>query len=337
MMPRKYSEQDKDVWKRVVSEVVPSALRVAHPAVVMGVRKLDLLDSIPSVDDINIKLSPYGWSVFPVNGFLSPRNYLMCLAKRSLPIATKVRRPNNSSFAAEPDIFHEVFGHLPLLTNATYSSFLQQWGQVGTLAFQMPGEAEYFQSVRMSAKLKALGNIQFSRWKSIESEAASIARLGWWIVECGLMLRRKKKTVFGAALLSSQDEINNALLSKRVRRAELKYINRTFDPTDLQSDYLYIESFEDLFPLLSSLSKSMAFNIGGVQALEIAIASKEIAICRLSSGRVIRGRILEFERGSSHLPIRSITVRGLDSMQRIELFVWETVQSVYPAVSERFI
>ncbi len=339
-LDQSYTMLEHQTWSILLDEAFKITSKIAYKECLLGFEKLGLKTrTIPAIASINERLIEYGWKVVPVFGFLPPRDYLSSVAKRELPIAINMRSLKMIDFNPEPDIFHEAFGHLPLLTNESYGNFLQNWAKVSMCAFQSSGEQSYYNEIRKRATIlsQANGIHEFSQVALIESEATMIARFGWWTVECGLLKTEQGFKVYGAAILSSLKECSAVLSnSQKIRLCEKALFN-SFDPTKIQPSYYYIENFDELSQLLNSISKKMAYKVGGVHGLEVAKASEQQALLLTKDGNSFKGIISDFKEcpDSGQLEIQ-IRINGSDESRSIVLQNRSELTSVRPVDSEGY-
>jgi len=138
-------------------------------------------DSLPDLEQLNGNLEPItGWRALPVKGFLPANAFFACLSVRRFPTTVTIRPLDSLDYVPEPDIFHDVFGHVPMHANSVFAEFLQRFGTVASRA-------------------------------STESETAAVTRLFWFTVEFGLIEEEGRKKVYGSGLISSHADCLNAL------------------------------------------------------------------------------------------------------------------------------
>lgn len=324
-------------WRRLVASFQKEVSPYAHSEVINGLDQYDgLYRDVPTVERLNQQLTKFHWNVVEVNGFLPPKEYLNHIQNRRLPVDTSLRSLGDEAFCAAPDLFHEIFGHVGLLSNSLYSAFVQAWGAASCRAFQAPGEAEYYNGVRLQTMALNTQGPQFiDRSVQIQSEATTLARLGWWTVECGLFKANNSMKAYGAAVLSSPTEFRNSRIAP-VKRASPEIFATPFDPTALQPTYFFIESFDELFDLLELATANMAFRKGGLDALSIAKISREEAVCIFQSGKKLRGIIQDYTVTNETLVLSVRTARA-DSVRSVTIVsipVFDKILSVYPASAE---
>jgi phenylalanine-4-hydroxylase len=174
---------------------------------------------IPEMEKLSDRLeSVTGWRVVPVAGLVPDDVFFNHLANRRFPAGAFIRPEEQLDYLQEPDIFHAIFGHLPLLANQTFADFMVAYGKGGQRAMQ-------------------LGRL------------ANLARLYWYTVEFGLIRSPGGLQIFGAGILSSVAECEFALESPSPNRVafNLERVMRTkYAIDDFQQTYFVIESFEEL-------------------------------------------------------------------------------------------
>ena len=184
---------------------------------------------VPDLADVNARLSPRtGWAAVPVSGFLPAKEFFACLAQRRFPTTVTVRPMAQLDYLPEPDIFHDVFGHVPLHANPVFADFLQRFGQVASLA-------------RTDAQVEAM------------------ARLFWFTVEFGLVREGDGVKVYGSGLISSHADAANALSPACDRRPfDLHAILAQPFEIDRMQDVLFVaEDFAQLFEAVERVSGVM--------------------------------------------------------------------------------
>ena len=178
---------------------------------------------IPNFEELNEKLvGRTGWRVVAVPGLVPDEVFFEHLSNRSFPAGNFIRKANQLDYLEEPDVFHDVFGHVPLLAQPAVADFMQELGFLG---------------------LKAMELGQLHR----------VARLYWYTVEFGLALEGGKPRIYGAGILSSFGESHYSLESAKPHRLafDLPRVLRTRYRTDaFQQSYFVINRFEDALKLV---------------------------------------------------------------------------------------
>jgi len=220
---RTYSAEENQIWADLYArqaELLPSR---ACAEFLECLQKLGLPhDRVPQLDEVTKTLkAATGWGVEGVPALISFKKFFKLLADKKFPAATFIRTRDEFDYIQEPDIFHEVFGHCPLLMNPVYANFMQKYGEMGL-------EVE-------------------------KADRAMLARLYWFTVEFGLMRSKGKGlSIYGAGIVSSVGESQYALGGKpELKEADLVTIFRTLYRIDIyQPIYFVIESFEQLYSLV---------------------------------------------------------------------------------------
>ncbi len=189
-----------------------------------GVEVLNLSrPGIPNFAELNEKLGARtGWKVVAVPGLVPDDVFFEHLANRRFPAGNFIRKPSQLDYLEEPDVFHDVFGHVPLLAQPAVADFMQELGFVGRRAME-------------------LGQLH------------RVARLYWYTVEFGLALEGGAPRIYGAGILSSFGESHYSLESAKPHRLEfdLKRVLRTRYRSDaFQQTYFVIRRFEDALSLI---------------------------------------------------------------------------------------
>lgn len=218
-----YTKEENAVWKTLYERQIKLLEGRACKEFIEGVERLNInSECIPQLPEVSKKLkSLTGWSVTPVKALISFKEFFELLANRQFPAATFIRLPEHIDYLKEPDIFHEIFGHCPLLTNKAFADFTQRVGEIGL--------------------------------SMTKEERVMLARLYWFTVEFGLIRAFEGLRIYGGGILSSKGESVYALESDIPRRHEfdlLTVLRTTYRYDEMQSDYFIIESFEDLFSLV---------------------------------------------------------------------------------------
>ena len=180
-------------------------------------------DGIPDFGELNEKLGERtGWTVVAVPDLIPDQIFYEHLAQRRFPVGNFIRSPKQLDYLGEPDVFHDVFGHVPLLAQPAVADFMAEIGQLGLQALE-------------------LGAIE------------RVARLYWYTVECGLAREDGSIKIYGAGILSSFGETHYCLESARPHRLtfDLKRVLRTrYRPDEFQKSYFVIDRFEDVLDLV---------------------------------------------------------------------------------------
>ncbi|MBC7577067.1 MAG: phenylalanine 4-monooxygenase [Tardiphaga sp.] len=215
-----YSTAEHDRWDRLFARAQTVLQGRACDEFLAAMKTLQLSESgIPDLDKLSARLKPLtGWEVVAVAELVPDDIFFDHLAHRRFPAGAFIRPEHEMDYLQEPDIFHDVFGHVPLLANPVYADFMQAYGKGGQRAL-------------------ALGQLK------------NLARLYWYTVEFGLLRSPEGLRIFGAGILSSATESVFALENDSPNRIgfELERVMRTnYVIDDFQQSYFVIDSFEKL-------------------------------------------------------------------------------------------
>jgi phenylalanine-4-hydroxylase len=215
----RYTPEEHALYRRLFERQSKLVPRYACPEWIEAIAGLDAAREIPRFADVSRKLRhATGWEIVAVPGLIPDDAFFTHLAHRRFPVTVWLRKPEEFDYIVEPDVFHDFFGHVPLLFDATYADHLYEYGKGG---------------------LKAL------RLDAI----AMLARLYWYTIEFGLMNTPQGVRAYGAGLLSSGGELAYCVEGAKPRRRpfELERVMRTEYRIDRYQDtYLVIDSFAHL-------------------------------------------------------------------------------------------
>ncbi len=294
-----YSAVDQAVWRFVLLQMRGRLAEKAHPAYREGLTATGIsVERIPSIAEMNERLSRFGWGAVCVDGFIPPRAFQEFQARGLLPIAADMRTREHIAYTPAPDIIHEGAGHAPILTEPAYAAYLRRIGEVGKRAFTVPEEDRVFQASYLLSEAKEDPSASPERVARVEreltdavasvpedSEGAWLSRLYWWTAEYGLVGELSNYRMYGAGLLSSLGESHSCHApSVKKRRLDETCIHVGYDITRPQPELFVARDFEHLHEVLDRVSKLLAAELGGALALERAERSQELASLRFSSG-----------------------------------------------------
>ena len=216
----RYTPAEHDRWDRLFQRSQAVLRNRACDEFVAMIEKLELSESgIPDMNQLSDRLAKLtGWRVVPVVELVPDDVFFDHLANRRFPAGAFIRAEAEMDYLEEPDIFHDIFGHVPLLANPVYADFMQAYGQGGNRAL-------------------VLGRL------------ANLARLYWYTIEFGLIRTAAGLRIFGAGIMSSVGESVYALESHSPNRIvfNLERVMRTkYVIDDFQQTYFVIDSFEKL-------------------------------------------------------------------------------------------
>jgi len=215
-----YSEAEHELWRRLYRRQAGLVPRYACDEYIESLAKLDFGRGIPRFDAVNTKLArATGWQIVAVPGLLPDFTFFDHLAHRRFPVTVWLREPDEFDYIVEPDIFHDFFGHVPLLFHPVFADYLEAYGKGGV-------------------KAQGLDALDF------------LARLYWYTVEFGLVATPKGLRTYGAGILSSGGEIAYAIESERPNRLGfdlLRIMQTRYKIDTFQETYFVISGFRELF------------------------------------------------------------------------------------------
>ncbi len=215
-----YAPSDHDRWRRLYRrqiELVPGRACLEYAG---ALRALDYAAGIPRLDVVNRSLSDAsGWQLVAVPGLVPDLVFFEHLANRRFPVTWWIRNEDEFDYIVEPDVFHDFFGHVPMLFTPAFAGYMQAYGRGGL-------------------KAAALGALHW------------LARLYWYTVEFGLVRTPEGLRIYGSGILSSPSEVEYAVHAAGPRRIafDLRRVMRSLYRIDaFQETYFVIESFDQLF------------------------------------------------------------------------------------------
>lgn len=217
-----YGADDHAVWAALFERQERLLAGRASQVFVRNQRAMGMSPSqIPKFDDLNRVLrAATGWEIIGVEGLLPELDFFEHLANRRFPVTWWIRRPEQMDYLAEPDLFHDLFGHVPLLMEPVFADYMQAYGRGGVKAHALGPDA-----------------------------LVNLTRLYWYTVEFGLIREADGLRIYGAGILSSKGESIHCLDSAAPNRIgfDLERIMRTRYRIDsYQKTYFVIDSYEQL-------------------------------------------------------------------------------------------
>lgn len=238
-----YSEQNQETWRELYKRLSPRWEKYAHPKFMDGVGSLGLpAGHIPKLEDINEFLKPLsGFVSKAVAGYVPAYVFFDCLRTRNFPTTITIRDHQTLDYLPEPDIFHDVAGHVPMHTDRQFSDVLVRFGEVARFA------------ARRCQELKCSREEKLQR---VDSNIRAMARFFWYTIEFGLMKFNDGIKVYGSGLLSSFGEIKHCVVSDQVQRYPIQLewvVNQYFEIDHYQELLFVVDSFDHLFSLVGEL------------------------------------------------------------------------------------
>ena len=243
-----YSASDHRVWATLFERQQQILVGRASDEFLRNQRAMGMApDQIPKFDDLNRVLrQATGWELIGVEGLLPELTFFDHLANRRFPVTWWIRKPEQLDYLAEPDLFHDLFGHVPLLMNPVFADYMQAYGRGGVKAHGIGPDA-----------------------------LVNLTRLYWYTVEFGLIKQDDGLRIYGSGIVSSKGESIYCLESNAPNRIgfDLERIMRTRYRIDTyQKTYFVIDSYEQLMeattpdftPIYATLAQQESIPAGDV-------------------------------------------------------------------------
>ena len=222
-----YTAEDQQVWQLLYERQMKQLKNMASEAYLEGIKAIGFVSGqIPDYEHTNQRLSSItGWRIFVVQGLIPNKEFFELLQAKYFPASTWLRKMEQLDYLEEPDMFHDTFGHIPLLTNHDFCEFL-----------------------------KGLSRIAL-RFIDSELGVEMIARLYWYTVEFGLINDPQGLRIYGAGILSSSGESVYSL-SEQPQKVPFnveEIVNTPYIRDKYQEKYFVIDSYKQLYDSLPTL------------------------------------------------------------------------------------
>jgi phenylalanine-4-hydroxylase len=217
-----YTPEQHAIWRELVLRRMPQLEQHASEVYLDGFKQIGLqADALPDLTAVSARLRPRtGWSSTPVSGFLPADAFFEMLAARMFPTTTWIRGRESMEYTPEPDIFHDVFGHVPMHAHPVFADFLEHYGKV----------------------CAALTNAE---------DLERMGRLFWFTVEFGVIREQGKIKVYGSGLISSHGECTQVVergAGLEIRDFKLAdVLDTVVDVSKMQPVLYAIESYEQIY------------------------------------------------------------------------------------------
>jgi phenylalanine-4-hydroxylase len=227
-----YTPEDFEVWKILFNRQIEQLQPLASKAYLQGIKVVNFSgNKIPNYQEVNellIKLT--GWQIHVVPGLIDNRPFFELMQNKKFCASTWLRKREQLDYLEEPDMFHDVFGHVPLLSNQSVCHFLEELARIALRFINKPQAIEY------------------------------IARLYWYTIEFGLIKEEGELKIYGAGILSSSGESTYSLQSIEPQRFDYN-IKQIFDTPYIkehyQDQYFVIDSYEQLFNSIPAIEAEL--------------------------------------------------------------------------------
>ena len=236
-----YTEEEHARWRFLYDRQKALLPGYACDEFIDGLEELNASDRIPRLEDANKVLkAKTGWNLVAVPGLIPDGVFFDHLANKRFPVSWWMRKAHEVDYLVEPDIFHDFFGHVPLLSNPVFADYMRQYGAGGPKALEHGAEKK-------------------------------LARLYWYIVEFGLINTDAGLRAFGAGMLSSKDETIYSVKSDKPNRIGFdlaRVLQTKYMVDDFQKTYFVIDSFDDLFKICGQDFTAIYEAIGDKEPIE---------------------------------------------------------------------
>jgi phenylalanine-4-hydroxylase len=240
-----YSAENQETWGRLLNRMTPRWARYANLRYLEGLDRLHLSAAqIPRLEDLSRFMQPLtGFRSRAVSGYVPSYIFFDCLRRREFPTTITIRDGARLEYLPEPDIFHDVAGHVPMHTDPAFAGALVRFGEAAAAAAERAADiGDHHEKLRV-----------------LTSKIRGMSRFFWFSVEFGLMRAGSDGLkVYGSGLLSSFGEIAHAIDAPEVRRVPFsieEVINQPFEIDHYQPLLYIVESFDHLFDLVSELER----------------------------------------------------------------------------------
>ncbi|MGB3180601.1 MAG: aminotransferase class I/II-fold pyridoxal phosphate-dependent enzyme [Cyclobacteriaceae bacterium] len=231
-----YTEEDHNTWTSLINRHLSENLNHTSKEYQNGFDLLTLEenDKVTKILSLSKKLTNVsGWKLVPVTGLIPTKDFFYQLVNKEYPVTVFLRKPEELDFSEQPDIFHDIYGHIPLLTNEKFFRFLTKFSILALKYAEDPMAVEY------------------------------LGRLYWYTFEMGVIWEDGELKPYGGAIVTSKTEIEN-LRSKDVAiyPFDIHHIlNSPYNPYELQEQYFAVRSFDELFYSLEDLEEQLIKNL----------------------------------------------------------------------------
>ena len=226
-----YTTDDHKVWENLFDRQLNNLSRVASKEYLDGINKVGFVrDKIPDFEITNkLLLEQTGWTLYVVPGIIPVKDFFELLIHKNFSATTWLRKMHQLDYIEEPDMFHDVFGHVPLLSNKAFSNFVHGLSKIAV--------------------------------KHIDNDFAMelLGRIYWFTLEFGLITEKNELKIYGAGICSSVGETKHSLsdASEKKSFSVTKILNTPFENDRIQDKYFVIDSFEQLFHSLPEIETEL--------------------------------------------------------------------------------
>lgn len=261
-----YSEENHAAWRALYARMQDRWERYGNPHFKRGIENLCLSpDRVPRLADVNKFLEPLtGFEAKAVSGYVPAFDFFDCLRNRQFPTTVTIRRSDLLDYLPEPDIFHDIAGHVPMHTDKAFADTLVRFGDCAHAAAELAAEVKDPEE----------------RVRRLTSVIRAMARFFWFTIEFGLMRDGNRVVAYGSGLLSSYGELEHSIDSPQVQRYPIQLewvVNQGFEIDHYQPLLFIVDSFDHLFSLVDELEKWMrAGKLDNVAPGEPAVGEEDL-------------------------------------------------------------
>lgn len=216
-----FTKQENNTWKKLYARQLKVIKGRACNEFISGLEQLNMpKDRIPQLPEINATLAKTGWSMCAVDGTIAVTDFFTLLKQKQFPTANFIRIPKELDYLQQPDVFHELFGHAPLLMHPAYADFMQWYGE---FALSLDGASQRI-----------------------------FSRAFWYSIEFGLIKTASGLRILGGGILSSFAETLFSLESTLPQRRDFTLDTVLATPYHydaIQNNYFKLDGFESLYAL----------------------------------------------------------------------------------------
>jgi phenylalanine-4-hydroxylase len=238
-----YSDENHATWARLLERMHERWERFANHRYLQGLEALHLpADRVPRLEEVNRFMQPLtGFVARPVSGYVPSYVFFDCLRRREFPTTVTIRDGSHLEYLPEPDIFHDVAGHVPMHTDRAFADALVRFGECAAAA----------------AEIASRIADEHEKLRRLTSNIRAMSRFFWFSIEFGLMRGAGSALkAYGSGLLSSFGELEHAILAPEVDRAPFeiaRVVNQPFEIDHYQPRLFVVDGFDHLYALADEL------------------------------------------------------------------------------------
>lgn len=267
-----YGAEEHETWSALYFEVSRRLAGCVPEELFDGLHALGVSgDGIPDLELLNRRLQPHRWRVVPVDGMLPSDVYVDFLGNRLLPAVPHIRSRFNLGYTPTPDIFHDLFGHVPLLTVPAYADILHRWGRLCAETAALEADPA-FPYVKLLSEAKVNASANREQIAALEQQLQALSRgaagpppgrsglsrrlagFGWWTIEYGVLRSSGGTKCYGAAIFSSLSEASRFRAGGyRLQALTASALDLPYDATAEQSQLFIADGLEHVAELLDQL------------------------------------------------------------------------------------